>query len=37
MNERICLVGLGYVGLTLAIVLEEEFKTVGLDINADQI
>jgi len=30
---KICVVGLGYVGLPLAISLAKHFKVVGFDIN----
>ena len=34
MNKnKICLIGLGYVGLPLAIAFAEKFKVVGFDIN----
>ncbi len=32
-NKKICLVGLGYVGLPLAVAFAEKFKVVGFDIN----
>ena len=33
-NKRICIVGLGYVGLTLSLVLsEKKFKVFGFDLN----
>ena len=34
MNKnKICLIGLGYVGLPLAIAFAEKFKVIGFDIN----
>ena len=32
-NQKICLIGLGYVGLPLAIAFAEKFQVVGFDIN----
>ena len=32
-NPRICVVGLGYVGLPLAIEFSKKYETVGFDIN----
>ena len=32
-NEKICLIGLGYVGLPLAVAFAEKFEVVGFDIN----
>jgi len=37
MNKKICLVGLGYVGLPLAVAFAEKFKVVGFDINQSRI
>ncbi len=37
MDEKICIVGLGYVGLPLALALSERFKCVGFDINKKRI
>ena len=38
MNEKkICIVGLGYVGLPLAHAFSEKYKVVGLDINKERI
>lgn len=34
---RIAVIGLGYVGLPLAVVLARSFETIGLDIDADRI
>ena len=36
-NTRIGIVGLGYVGLPLAVEFGKQFPTIGLDINADRI
>ncbi|MEO1944621.1 MAG: nucleotide sugar dehydrogenase [Candidatus Thioglobus sp.] len=32
-NQNICLIGLGYVGLPLAVAFAEKFKVIGFDIN----
>ena len=37
MNNRICLIGLGYVGLPLAVAFAEKFKVIGFDINQSRI
>lgn len=37
LNKRICIVGLGYVGLPLAVAFAEKFKVVGYDINESRI
>jgi len=38
MNERIAVIGLGYVGLPVAIALAKKFpETVGFDVNPDRI
>lgn len=34
---KICIVGLGYVGLPLAVAFAEKYKVVGIDINAKRI
>ncbi len=36
-NINICVVGLGYVGLPLAVEFSKKFKTVGFDINSKRI
>ena len=36
-NMKICIVGLGYVGLPLAVAFAEKFKVVGFDINSSRI
>lgn len=37
MNSKICIVGLGYVGLPLAHAFSEKYKVVGFDISAKRI
>jgi UDP-N-acetyl-D-glucosamine/UDP-N-acetyl-D-galactosamine dehydrogenase len=37
MKNKICLVGLGYVGLPLAVAFAGKFKVVGFDINCTRI
>ncbi len=37
MNNKICLIGLGYVGLPLAVAFAEKFKVIGFDINQSRI
>jgi len=37
MNNKICIVGLGYVGLPLAIAFAEKFQVVGFDVNDERI
>ena len=36
-NKKICIVGLGYVGLPLAVAFAEKFKVVGFDISQTRI
>ncbi len=36
-EELICIVGLGYVGLPLAVAFAEKFKVIGFDINQNRI
>ncbi len=36
-QKKICIVGLGYVGLPLAVRMAKEFLVVGYDIDADRI
>ena len=36
-NTKICVVGLGYVGLPLALKLSKSFKTIGFDIDSKRI
>src|SRR6056297_3480455 len=35
--EKICIIGLGYVGLPLAVEFGKKFDTIGFDINKDRI
>lgn len=37
MNKKICIVGLGYVGLPLAHAFAKKFDVIGVDINVDRI
>ena len=37
IERKICLVGLGYVGLPLAVAFAEKFKVIGFDINSIRI
>jgi UDP-N-acetyl-D-glucosamine/UDP-N-acetyl-D-galactosamine dehydrogenase len=37
MKEKICVIGLGYVGLPLAVAFAEKFQVVGFDISNDRI
>ena len=37
MQDRICIVGLGYVGLPLAHAFSEKYEVVGFDINQARI
>ncbi len=32
-NKKICIVGLGYVGLPLAVAFAEKFQVIGFDVN----
>jgi len=36
-NKKICLVGLGYVGLPLAVAFADKFQVIGFDISYDRI
>ena len=36
-NKQVCLIGLGYVGLPLAVAFAEKFKVIGFDINSSRI
>jgi UDP-N-acetyl-D-glucosamine/UDP-N-acetyl-D-galactosamine dehydrogenase len=36
-NNKICIIGLGYVGLPLAHAFSEKYEVIGLDINKDRI
>lgn len=37
MSDKICIIGLGYVGLPLAVVFSEKLEVVGFDINSERI
>lgn len=37
MKENICIVGLGYVGLPLALALSKKFSCIGFDTNPDRV
>ncbi len=37
MSQRVCVIGLGYVGLPLAVELAKHFDTIGLDISHSRI
>ena len=37
MNNKICIVGLGYVGLPLAVEFAKKYPTIGYDIDLDRI
>ena len=37
MNNKIAIIGLGYVGLPLAIEFGRKFDTIGFDINQSRI
>ena len=37
MNKKICIVGLGYVGLPLAHAFSEKYQVVGFDINKPRV
>ena len=36
-NKKICIIGLGYVGLPLAVAFSKKFKVVGFDISLTKI
>jgi len=36
-NKKVCIVGLGYVGLPLAVVMARKYQIVGFDINSTRI
>ena len=36
-KENICIIGLGYVGLPLAVEFGKKFKTIGFDTNINRI
>ncbi|MGB5792656.1 MAG: Vi polysaccharide biosynthesis UDP-N-acetylglucosamine C-6 dehydrogenase TviB, partial [Poseidonibacter sp.] len=37
MNKKICIIGLGYVGLPLAHAFSSKFEVVGFDINTTRV
>ena len=37
MNHKICMIGLGYVGLPLAVEFAKHFPVIGFDIKQDRI
>ncbi len=37
MNKKICIIGLGYVGLPLAVAFSKKFKVIGFDISLTKI
>jgi len=37
LEIKICIIGLGYVGLPLAVAFAEKFKVIGYDINQDRV
>lgn len=37
MNHKIAIIGLGYVGLPLAVEFGKKFKTIGFDINSNRV
>ena len=37
MNKKIAIIGLGYVGLPLAVEFSKKFQTYGFDINCKRI
>ena len=37
MKEKLCIIGMGYVGLPLAIEFGKKFKTLGFDINKKEL
>lgn len=36
-NQKICIVGLGYVGLPLAVAFSKKFEVIGYDINSSRV
>jgi len=36
-RDKICVVGLGYVGLPLAVLLDTKFSVIGYDINSERV
>ena len=37
MNKKIAIIGLGYVGLPLAVAFAEKYKVIGFDINKHRV
>ena len=37
MNIKIAVIGLGYVGLPLAVEFSKKYKVIGFDINANRV
>jgi UDP-N-acetyl-D-galactosamine dehydrogenase len=37
INAKIAIIGLGYVGLPLAVAFGEKYQVIGFDINAERI
>ncbi len=37
MKNKIAIIGLGYVGLTLAVAFSKKFEVIGFDINQEHI
>ncbi len=37
LNKKIAIIGLGYVGLPLAVEFGKKYQTIGFDINQDRI
>jgi len=37
MNYTLCIIGLGYVGLPLAVEFSKKFKVIGFDIDSTRI
>ena len=37
MTDKVCVIGLGYVGLPLAVAFAEKMPVVGFDINQERI
>lgn len=37
MIDKICIIGLGYIGLPLAVEFGKEYSTIGFDINGQRI
>jgi len=37
MQNKICIIGLGYVGLPLAMAFSKKFKVIGFDIDKERV